>query len=58
MHMMGVWDLMRSIPRLQDNEKRSALRTIRETELFGGVLSTFLSREYLALTADFLPGNE
>ncbi|KIO27350.1 hypothetical protein M407DRAFT_243378 [Tulasnella calospora MUT 4182] len=42
----------------KDTEKRSALRTIRETELFGGVLSTSLSREYIALTADFLPGNE
>ncbi|KAJ8073513.1 ubiquinol-cytochrome c reductase core subunit 1 [Marasmius tenuissimus] len=38
--------------------KRSALGTIRESELYGGVLSASLSREYLALTADFLKGDE
>ncbi|KAG7092072.1 hypothetical protein E1B28_008453 [Marasmius oreades] len=38
--------------------KRSALGTVRESELYGGVLSTNLSREYLALTADFLRGDE
>ncbi|KAK1226824.1 ubiquinol-cytochrome c reductase core subunit 1 [Marasmius sp. AFHP31] len=38
--------------------KRSALGTIRESELYGGVLSANLSREYLALTADFLKGDE
>ncbi|TFK48170.1 LuxS/MPP-like metallohydrolase [Heliocybe sulcata] len=38
--------------------KRSALGTIRETELYGGVLSSSLSREYLALTAEFLRGDE
>ncbi|KAG8993820.1 ubiquinol-cytochrome c reductase core subunit 1 [Tulasnella sp. JGI-2019a] len=42
----------------KDTTKRSALRSIRETELFGGVLSSSLSREHLTLTADFLPGNE
>ncbi|KAG8875217.1 ubiquinol-cytochrome c reductase core subunit 1, partial [Tulasnella sp. 331] len=42
----------------KDTAKRSALRSMRETELFGGVLSSSLSREHLTLTADFLPGNE
>ncbi|KAG8909021.1 ubiquinol-cytochrome c reductase core subunit 1 [Tulasnella sp. 403] len=42
----------------KDTGKRSALRTVRETELFGGVLSSSISREYITLTADFLPGNE
>ncbi|KAK7045349.1 ubiquinol-cytochrome c reductase core subunit 1 [Paramarasmius palmivorus] len=38
--------------------KRSALGTVRESELYGGVLSASLSREYLALTAEFLRGDE
>ncbi|EPQ55999.1 LuxS/MPP-like metallohydrolase [Gloeophyllum trabeum ATCC 11539] len=38
--------------------KRSALGTIREAELYGGILSSSLSREYLALTAEFLRGDE
>lgn len=37
---------------------RSALGTVRESELYGGVLSTSLSREHLALTAEFLRGDE
>ncbi|KAK4689991.1 hypothetical protein P7C73_g94, partial [Tremellales sp. Uapishka_1] len=36
----------------------SALKTIRETELYGGVLSAALSREHLFLTAEFLKGDE
>lgn len=43
---------------LQSTNKRSALGTIREAELYGGVLSTSLSREHLALTAEFLRGDE
>ncbi|KAI0056823.1 LuxS/MPP-like metallohydrolase [Artomyces pyxidatus] len=38
--------------------KRSALGTVREAELYGGVLSSTLSREHLALTAEFLRGDE
>ncbi|TFK73095.1 LuxS/MPP-like metallohydrolase [Pluteus cervinus] len=38
--------------------KRSALGTVRESELYGGVLSASLSREHLALTAEFLRGDE
>lgn len=34
--------------------KRSSLGTVRETELHGGTLSASLTREHLALTADFL----
>jgi ubiquinol-cytochrome c reductase core subunit 2 len=38
--------------------KRSALGTVRESEFYGGVLSASLSREHLALTAEFLRGDE
>ncbi|KAG9217806.1 hypothetical protein CCMSSC00406_0005176 [Pleurotus cornucopiae] len=38
--------------------KRTALGTIRESELYGGVLSASHSREHLALTAEFLRGDE
>ncbi|KAJ7890658.1 Metalloenzyme, LuxS/M16 peptidase-like protein [Mycena olivaceomarginata] len=37
---------------------RSALGTVRESELYGGVLSSTLTREHLALTAEFLRGDE
>ncbi|KAJ7574845.1 Metalloenzyme, LuxS/M16 peptidase-like protein [Mycena floridula] len=37
---------------------RSALGTIRESELYGGILTSSLSREYLSLTAEFLRGDE
>jgi ubiquinol-cytochrome c reductase core subunit 2 len=36
----------------------SALKTVRETELYGGVLSAGLSREYLYINAEFLRGDE
>ncbi|KZO91781.1 LuxS/MPP-like metallohydrolase [Calocera viscosa TUFC12733] len=42
----------------KSSKERSALRTIREAELYGGMLSATLTREYLALTADFLRGDE
>ncbi|EPT00043.1 hypothetical protein FOMPIDRAFT_1023992 [Fomitopsis schrenkii] len=42
----------------KSTEKRSFLGTIREAELYGGVLSTSLTREHLALTAEFLRGDE
>ncbi|TFK36113.1 Metalloenzyme, LuxS/M16 peptidase-like protein [Crucibulum laeve] len=38
--------------------KRSALGSVRESELFGGVLSASLTREHLALTAEFMRGDE
>ncbi|GLB44452.1 putative ubiquinol-cytochrome C reductase complex core protein 2 [Lyophyllum shimeji] len=38
--------------------KRSALGTVRESELYGGVLSSSVTREHLALTAEFLRGDE
>ncbi|KAF8548428.1 LuxS/MPP-like metallohydrolase [Imleria badia] len=38
--------------------KRSTLGTVRESDLYGGVLSTSLSREYLAFTSEFLRGDE
>ena len=43
---------------LQSNDKRSTLGTIREAELYGSVLSSSLSREHLAVTAEFLRGDE
>jgi ubiquinol-cytochrome c reductase core subunit 2 len=42
----------------QSTSTRSALGTVRESELYGGVLSTSLSREHLAMTAEFLRGDE
>ncbi|OCF32970.1 ubiquinol-cytochrome c reductase core subunit 2 [Kwoniella heveanensis CBS 569] len=36
----------------------SSLRTARETELYGGVLSAALTREHLFLSAEFLRGDE
>ncbi|ODN80511.1 hypothetical protein L202_02739 [Cryptococcus amylolentus CBS 6039] len=36
----------------------SALRTAREAELYGGVLSASLTREHLLLSAEFLKGDE
>ncbi|WRT66534.1 uncharacterized protein IL334_003493 [Kwoniella shivajii] len=36
----------------------STLRTARETELYGGVLSAALTREHLFLSAEFLRGDE
>ncbi|CAE6467621.1 unnamed protein product [Rhizoctonia solani] len=38
--------------------QRSALRTAREAEFYGGVLSSTLTREHLAITAEFLRGDE
>ncbi|KAF8130166.1 Metalloenzyme, LuxS/M16 peptidase-like protein [Boletus edulis] len=38
--------------------KRSTLGTVRESDLYGGVLSASLSREYLTFTSEFLRGNE
>lgn len=38
--------------------ERSTLGTVRESELYGGVLSASLSREYLTLTTEFLRGDE
>ncbi|KZV63419.1 LuxS/MPP-like metallohydrolase [Peniophora sp. CONT] len=40
------------------NGKRSTLGTVRESELYGGILSSTLSREHLALTAEFMRGDE
>jgi ubiquinol-cytochrome c reductase core subunit 2 len=34
------------------------LGTVRESEIYGGVLSSSLSREHLALTAEFMRGDE
>lgn len=42
----------------QSTAHGSALKTARETELFGGVLSASLGRENLYLTAEFLRGDE
>ncbi|KDR78239.1 hypothetical protein GALMADRAFT_245322 [Galerina marginata CBS 339.88] len=38
----------------KSTKSRSAIGTVRESELYGGVLYTTLGREHLALTAEFL----
>ncbi|KAE9387064.1 LuxS/MPP-like metallohydrolase [Gymnopus androsaceus JB14] len=42
----------------KSTDKRTAIGTVRESEIYGGVLSASLSREHLALTAEFLRGDE
>ncbi|KAF4611816.1 hypothetical protein D9613_003945 [Agrocybe pediades] len=41
----------------KSTKTRSALGTVRESELYGGVLTSTLGREHLALTAEFLRGD-
>jgi ubiquinol-cytochrome c reductase core subunit 2 len=53
----GVANVLKNFA-FKSTAKRSALGTIRESELYGGVLSATLSREHLALTAEFLRGDE
>lgn len=43
---------------IQSTASGSALKTVRETELYGGLLSAGLSREYLYINAEFLKGDE
>jgi len=38
--------------------QRTTLGTVRESDLYGGVLSSSLGREHIALTAEFLKGDE
>jgi ubiquinol-cytochrome c reductase core subunit 2 len=42
----------------QANRLTTALGTVRAAEHAGGVLSASLTREHLALTAEFLKGEE
>lgn len=42
----------------KSNAKRSALRLVRESELYGGLLSSSISKENLYITAEFLRGDE
>ncbi|GJJ09083.1 hypothetical protein Clacol_003305 [Clathrus columnatus] len=42
----------------KNTTQRSALGTIREAELYGGVLSSSMSREHVTYTADFLREDE
>lgn len=42
----------------KSNKRRSALALVREAELYGGVLSSSLTKEHLLLTAEFLRGDE
>ncbi|KAH8114994.1 Metalloenzyme, LuxS/M16 peptidase-like protein [Phellopilus nigrolimitatus] len=53
----GVANVLKNFA-FKGTSSRSALGTVRETELYGGVLSSTLSREHLALTAEFLRGDE
>ncbi|KAK2460437.1 hypothetical protein APHAL10511_007602 [Amanita phalloides] len=53
----GVAQALRNFA-FKSTTKRSALGTVRESELHGGILSATLGREHLALTAEFLRGDE
>ncbi|KAJ6581388.1 Metalloenzyme, LuxS/M16 peptidase-like protein [Mycena capillaripes] len=56
-HKTGVAHALKNFA-FKSTAERSALGTVRESELYGGVLSATLSREHLALTAEFLRGDE
>lgn len=43
---------------LQATSNASSLKIVREAELYGGVLSSGLSREHLFLNAEFLRGDQ
>ena len=43
---------------VQNTEERSALGIVREAELYGGVLSSSITREKVTITAEFLKGDE
>ena len=45
----------RYIETVKSTKNRSAIGTVRQSELYGGVLSSSLGREHLSLTAEFLP---
>ncbi|RSH87202.1 ubiquinol-cytochrome c reductase core subunit 1 [Saitozyma podzolica] len=53
----GVAHVLKSFA-FKSTDAGSALKTAREAELYGGVLSAALSREHLFLTAEFLRGDE
>ncbi|CEL59165.1 ubiquinol-cytochrome c reductase core subunit 2 [Rhizoctonia solani AG-1 IB] len=53
----GIAHLLKNFA-FKTTSQRSALRTAREAELYGGVLSSTLTREHLAITAEFLRGDE
>jgi ubiquinol-cytochrome c reductase core subunit 2 len=53
----GVAHVLKSFT-FKSNAHRSALALVREAELYGGVLSTSLTKEHLLLTAEFLRGDE
>ncbi|QRV85362.1 ubiquinol-cytochrome C reductase core subunit 2 [Ceratobasidium sp. AG-Ba] len=53
----GIAHLLKNFAFKATNQ-RSELRIAREAELFGGVLSSTLTREHLAITAEFLRGDE
>ncbi|KZS88748.1 ubiquinol-cytochrome C reductase complex core protein 2 [Sistotremastrum niveocremeum HHB9708] len=53
----GVAQVLKNFA-FKNTSQRSALGLVRETELYGGVLSTSLTREHIAYTADFLRGDE
>jgi len=53
----GVANVLKNFA-FKSTAKRSAIGTIREAELYGGLLSASLTREHLALTAEFLRGDE
>ncbi|KAF8602225.1 LuxS/MPP-like metallohydrolase [Ceratobasidium sp. AG-I] len=54
---LGVAHLLKNFA-FKETAQRSTLRIARESEYYGGVLSSTLTREHLAITADFLRGDE
>jgi hypothetical protein len=50
--------LMETFLVVQTNTNHSSLRTVRMAELYGGILSSSLSREHITFTAEFLRGEE
>ncbi|KAG6374912.1 Metalloenzyme, LuxS/M16 peptidase-like protein [Boletus reticuloceps] len=53
----GVSHALKSFA-FKSTAKRSTLGTVRESDLYGGVLFASMSREYLAFTSEFLRGDE
>ncbi|PPQ69968.1 hypothetical protein CVT24_003672 [Panaeolus cyanescens] len=53
---VGVANALKNFA-FKSTSKRTTIGTVRESELYGGVLSSSLGREHLALTAEFLPAD-
>ena len=54
MSLLGIKGILLLKLLVKSTAKRSAIGTVRESELYGGLLSSSLGREHLAVTAEFL----